>query len=158
MQATTLETAKGDTCGLFRPRRLGHANMFVNDYMKAADYYRDVFGFEEVYRQPDNLASFISNGNTYHDFALVDIKSRYAREGQTAGLNHLAFELASETDLVDGYNKAVEAGVKFLMTADHDVARSLYLKDPDGNEVEIYADVVEDWRSARSGIIIKKKP
>lgn len=142
----------------FKPRRLAHANIFVADHQRASDYYRDVFGFEEVYNQPDNKASFISNGNTYHDFALVDINSRYAKPGQQPGLNHIAFEVESEAALVEGYRAAVAAGVVYRSTEDHDVAHSLYQKDPDGNEVELYADVVRDWRSARHGSFSKKKP
>jgi len=142
----------------FAPRRLAHANMFVSDYVKAYDFYRHVLGFSEAYRQPDNLASFLSNGNTYHDLALTDIRSKYAREGQRPGLNHLAFEVKSEAALVGSYNKAVAAGFDFFWTANHDVAYSIYLRDPDGFEVEFYADVVEDWEEARRGIIIKKKP
>jgi catechol 2,3-dioxygenase len=144
--------------GHFAPRRLAHANLFVGDYQQAATYYRDVFGFEEVYSQPDNKASFISNGNTYHDFALVDINSRYAQPGQLPGLNHLAFEVESEAALVESYRAAIAAGVVYRSTEDHDVAHSLYQKDPDGNEIELYADVVEDWRSERKGVFSKKKP
>ncbi|MBN3727523.1 VOC family protein [Burkholderia sp. Ac-20379] len=142
----------------FKPRRLAHANVFVSDHRRASDYYRDIFGFEEVYNQPDNKASFISNGNTYHDFALVDTGSRYAKPGQQPGLNHVAFEVESEAALVAGYRAAVAAGVVYRSTEDHDVAHSLYQKDPDGNEVEIYADVVQDWRAARHGSFSKKKP
>ncbi|SDC47833.1 VOC family protein [Paraburkholderia lycopersici] len=151
--ATTDQSA-----ALFKTRRLAHSNIFVSDYVKACDFYHDAFGFAEAYRQPDNLASFLSNGNTYHDFALVDVKSKYAKPGQRPGLNHLAFEVESEDVLVAGYKAALAAGVEFLGAADHDVAHSIYLKDPDGNEVEFYADVVEDWEEARKGIIIKKKP
>ena len=144
---------------IFRPRRLGHANLFVSDYVKACEFYTTVLGFEEVYRQPDaNMSSFISNGNTYHDFGLTDIHSRYAKEGQKTGLYHIAFELETEADLVDGYDRAKNAGVNFEFVMDHDVARSVYKNDPDGNMVEIYADVEADWRALRQGIIIKEKP
>jgi catechol 2,3-dioxygenase len=151
-------SAKPIPSRLFAPRRLGHANVFVSDYERIHDFYHDVVGFEEVYRQPDNRASFISNGNTYHDMGLTDVRSKYAKQGQAPGLFHIAFELTSEHDLVEGYRRAVDAGVHFDMTQDHDVAHSLYLTDPDGNGVELYADVVEDWRGARNGIIVKKKP
>ncbi|MGI8525551.1 MAG: VOC family protein [Pseudolabrys sp.] len=142
----------------FSPRRLGHANLFVSDYGRAADFYKKVVGFEEVYRQPDNQASFLSNGNTYHDLALTDIHSKYAKKDQKPGMWHLAFELETEVDMVDGYNRAKADGVPFSFVMDHDVARSLYQNDPDGNLVEIYADVEKDWRSMRQGIIVKEKP
>jgi catechol 2,3-dioxygenase len=146
------------TTPFFRPRRLGHANLFVGDYERASDYYRDIVGIHEVYRQPDNKASFVSNGNTYHDLGLTDIHSKYAPEGQRTGLFHYAFEVETEVDLVEGYRRAVEAGVRFKSTEDHDVAHSLYLYDPDGLMVEVYADVIADWRSFRRGIIVKEKP
>ena len=142
----------------FRPRRLGHANLYIGSYERAAEYYVSVVGFREVYRQPDNMASFVSNGNTYHDLGLTDIRSKYAPKGQKPGLWHLAFELETEVDLVAGYRRAIAAGVKFDLLQDHDVAHSLYQTDPDGLMVEIYADVIKDWRAWRHGIIIKKKP
>lgn len=142
----------------FQPRRLGHANLFVSDYERSADFYKSVVGFEEVYRQPDNKASFLSNGNTYHDLALTSTQSKYATKDQKPGLFHLAFELETEKDLVDGYNRAREAGIDFAFVMDHDVARSVYMNDPDGNMVEIYADVEADWRALRQGIIVKEKP
>jgi catechol 2,3-dioxygenase len=142
----------------FQPRRLGHVNLFVSSYERAADFYQDIVGFEEVYRQPDNRASFVSNGNTYHDLGLTDVTSHYAEKDQKPGLNHIAFELENEVELVKGYRQAVDAGIKFVSAQDHDVAHSLYKLDPDGNAVEVYADVVEDWRTARHGVFEKVKP
>lgn len=144
--------------GFFSPRRLGHANLFVGDYVRASAFYQSVVGFREVYRQPDNMASFVSNGNTYHDLGLTDIRSGYAAKDQKPGLWHFAFELETEVELVGGYRRALAGGVKFAFMQDHDVAHSVYHHDPDGNLVEIYADVMKDWRSNRHGIIIKTKP
>ena len=142
----------------YQPRRLGHANLFVANYGKAYDFYHDVAGFEEVYRQPDVPASFISNGNTYHDFGLTDISSKYAPQGQKPGLFHLAFELETEVDLVAGYRRSLQQGAKIAFCQNHDVAHSVYQHDPDGNMVEVYADVFEDWRTARNGVISGEKP
>lgn len=125
--------------------------------MKAQQFYYKVAGFNEGYRQPDNLASFLSNGNSYHDLTLVDVKSHYNHDHCGPGMNHIAFELENEVDLADGWRRAKAAGVDFRC-ADHDVAHSLYTNDPDGNGVEFYADVVRDQREARKGIIIKQKP
>jgi len=154
MDASTTEK----TQRYFSPRRLGHANLWVSDYERAYDYYRNVIGFEHAYIQPDNQASFVSNGNTYHDYGLIDIHGRYAKPGQNPGLNHFAFELRNELELAEGYRRAKAAGVQFSSLQDHDVAHAAYQLDPDGNQVEVYADVVADWRAARSGVIIKEKP
>lgn len=142
----------------FAPRRLGHANLFVGNYERAFEFYNSVVGFNEVYRQPDNMASFVSNGNTYHDLGLTDRRSRYAKPDQSPDLWHLAFELETEDDLVRGIRAYNEAGLKYSFTADHDAAHSVYFHDPEGNMVEVYADVVRDWWTVRHGIIIKEKP
>jgi catechol 2,3-dioxygenase len=154
----SIASIEGAVGQFWRPRRLGHTNLFVSSYERAEDYYRDVVGFMEAYRQPNNMAAFMSNGNTYHDFGLTDIHSRYCKPGQRPDLWHLAFEVENEVDLVDGYDRAIEAGVAFESTDDHDVAHSLYFTDPDGHLVEIYADVMDDWRAHRKGIINKEKP
>ena len=150
--------ARASTTRYFHPRRLGHANLFVSDYERAYEFYHAVAGFHEVYRQPDNMASFVSNGNTYHDLGLTDIRSHYGVTGQKPGLWHLAFETETEAALVASYETAVAAGVKFAFTMDHDAAHSIYGHDPDGNLCEVYADVVKDWWTVRHGIIIKEKP
>ena len=142
----------------FRPRRLGHANLWVSDYEHAYDYYRNIVGFEHAYIQPDNKASFVSNGNTYHDYGLIDVTSHHAKVGQKPGLNHFAIELRTESEMVEGYREAKKSGVKFDFLFDHDVAHSVYRFDPDGNLLELYADVISDWRAMRSGVIIKEKP
>ncbi len=141
----------------FQPRRLGHTNLFVRDYLATQQFYYNVAGFNEGYRQPDNLASFLGNGNSYHDLTLIDVESHYNHDHCGPGMNHIAFELETEVDLADGYRRAMDAGIEFRC-ADHDVAHSLYTTDPDGNGVEFYADVVKDQRAARKGIIIKEKP
>ena len=143
----------------FRTRRLGHANVWVSDYESQYEFYYRVLGFNKSYIQPDNKGAFVSNGNSHHDFGMIDVKSHYApRPDQKPGLNHLGFELRNEVELVEGYRRALAAGFKFIDTADHDVAHSAYIKDPDGNEIELYADVVPDWRAVRAGTVVKDKP
>lgn len=149
----------------FIPRRIGHANLYVYDYRRSFKFYRDVIGYEQAYIQPEKRAVFLSNGNTYHDLALMEAEPGVLSElGQpgvkrgSAGLNHIAFELENERDLVNGWESAIRAGYHFEATVNHDAAHSVYIKDPDGNYVELYADVVEDWRKVRSGVVTKKKP
>ena len=141
----------------FGPRRLGHANLWVRDVEETNNFYRNVLGLAEVYRRPHIQGIFLSNGNTYHDIAIVDTDGP-AGHGRPPGLNHLAFELENEVDLVAGYEVECERGITFTETASHDVAHSVYLSDPDGNGVEIYADVKSDWRELRSGVITTVEP
>ena len=132
----------------FRARRLGHANLFVTDVEKSLDFYNRVVGIEEVYRKaaPDDLqgpavGGFLSNGNTHHDIAVF-------RHPSAPTLNHLAFELECEADLIEGYRAAADAGTTFRVS-DHDITRSLYTRDPDGNGIEIYSDSTKEWRKIR---------
>ena len=142
---------------MWRPRRLGHANLFVADLDRSMAFYSAVVGFEEVFRRPPIKAGFHGNGNTHHDVGMVEVTSPLSRSAEP-GLNHLAFELENEVDLVDGYRRAVAAGVEFLRTVDHDIMRSVYGSDPDGNAVEIYADSTKEWRTARAGVVTKPTP
>lgn len=147
----------GTAKSFFHARRLGHVNLYVSDVDRSYAFFKDVVGLNESYVQPLNKAAFLGNNNTHHDVAVIDIHGPLGRN-HGVGLNHLAFELETEVDLVTGYEPAVAAGVKFSMTLDHDIAHSLYGPDADGNMVEIYADVIKDWRAARSGVVTKPKP
>jgi len=158
---TTAQAAARDgtvaTATYFQPRRLGHVNLVVQDVDRSMAFYKTVVGLEEAYVQPKNRAGFLSNGNTHHDIGMVE-SSGPLGFGRKPGLNHTAFELETEVDLVRGYEQAVAEQVTFLRSADHDIAHSVYGKDPDGNLYEIYADVIRDWRAARHGVVTKPKP
>jgi catechol 2,3-dioxygenase len=141
-----------------RPRRLGHANLFVGDLEKAIGFYNHVCGLELVRREPEIGAGFLSAGTTHHDVGLMEI-SREQRvglgghvqvangRGHAPGLNHFGWEMESETELVGAYKRAVEAGWSNLRTANHQISHSVYVVDPEGNHNEFYADAIEDWRT-----------
>jgi len=154
---TTLSSNRPAARKYFEPRRLGHVNLVVSDVDRSMEFYKSVAGIAEAYVQPKARAGFLSNGNTHHDIGMVESSGPLGL-GRAPGLNHVAFELETEVDLVDGYNRAIADQVSFARSADHDIAHSVYGKDPDGNLYEIYADVIRDWRSARSGVVTKPKP
>jgi catechol 2,3-dioxygenase len=165
-QGTDKSADKGATNGVnaagpyFRPRRLAHVNLWVEDVERVARFYRDVAGVGEAYRRDVIKAIFLSNGNTYHDFALMDITSSLGKSQGVvkAGIDHFAFELENEVELVNGYDAALAAGKKFAYTMSADVAHSVYGLDPDGNCYEVYADVVASWRTRRRGEVSDIKP
>jgi catechol 2,3-dioxygenase len=141
----------------FRPRRLGHVNLIVDSTEESMRFYNAVIGFEEAYRVVAIKGGFLSNGNTHHDVGMIEASGPAGR-GRKPGLNHLAFELETEVDLVSGYKLALDDGMVFQRTLDHDIAHSAYAADPDGNSCELYADVIRDWRNARTGTVTKPKP
>ncbi|MDA0702238.1 MAG: VOC family protein [Proteobacteria bacterium] len=152
MNARTAATAPP-----FRPRRLGHVNLYVSDLDRSMAYFNAVVGLEEVYRRPPIKGGFLSNGNTHHDIGMVETSSPLCRTGRP-GLNHLAFEMESEADLVAGYRRLPDPAAAFPRTIDHDITRSIYGHDPDGNAVEIYADMHRDWRTRRTGDVTRETP
>lgn len=151
------------TSGIFNPRRLGHVNLWVTDLARSEAFYRDKCGLAVEFREPDLKASFLGTGATPHDLGMIEItkgEDRIGRDGNVqipktvgtaVGLGHLALEMESEAALVDACTRARAQGVAINRTADHQIARSAYLSDPDGNTVEFYSDTVKDWRSVAQG-------
>lgn len=137
---------------IFRPRRLGHVNYWVDDWNAAARWHHDIAGLSEVYRRVDLKGVFLSNGNTYHDSAVFDIDSPQGK-GKRPGLHHMAFELENEVELVEGYKRCADYGFKFDFTLSADVAHCCYGHDPEGNRFEVYTDVLDNWRERRQGNI-----
>lgn len=133
----------------FRPRRLTHANMRFSDAGKSLEFYNMVCGLELVWTKPGTNTSFVTNGSTHHDMAvgqIPDLREQPPRRHRdTPRLNHIAFEMETESELVEGWRRAQQAGIKFRET-DHGPTHSLYLSDPEDNGIEIYADVMKDWR------------
>ena len=139
------------------PRRLGHVNMFVANVEKSIAFYSDVAGIELVRREPGIRGGFHSNGNTHHDIGLIEVtqgavigrdgyKQPSSWRGKRPGLNHLGWEMESESTLVSALHRAEKRGIEVTAYADHLITHSAYLRDPDDNWHEFYADIVEDWR------------
>ena len=135
---------------LFRPRRMGHVNYWVDDWRAAAKWHNDIAGLQEVYRRTDLKGAFLSNGNTYHDSAVFDLDTPQG-QGKKPGLHHLAFELENEVELVRGYERIKDYGFAFDFTLSADIAHCCYGRDPDGNRFEVYTDVLDNWRERRTG-------
>jgi catechol 2,3-dioxygenase len=151
------------TTSVFKPRRLGHANLWVENLKRSEEFYHRTCGLTVEFWEPDLVATFLGTGNTPHDLGMIETtggKARYGRNGllqipegvgATSGLGHLAWELTNEVELVEGYRRAKAEGVPLDMTVDHQVAHSVYLPDPDGNTMEYYCDTVKNWRSVLHG-------
>ena len=141
----------------FRPRRIGHCNIYVGVLDPSMDFYTNVAGLREAYRRPALNAGFLTNGNTHHDIGMVDVVGERGR-GNTPGLNHLAWELETQVDLVEGFKRATADGVEYARTLDHEISHSLYNSDPDGNINEVYADTKMRWYKERFGDVMKPNP
>jgi len=143
----------------FRPRRLGHVNLYVGDLERSIAFYEQVCGIELVRREKAIGGGFHSNGNTHHDIGMIEVSKgvdRIGRDGKiqiaasrgtAPGLNHLGWEMENEVELVAAYRRLQSSGLPIYRTADHLISHSLYIGDPDGNVHEFYADAIPDWRT-----------
>ncbi len=132
---------------------IGHVHLKVADLERALAFYRDVLGFE-VTQLYGNEAAFLSAGGYHHHIGLNTWESAGGSPpGKgTTGLFHLAIVYPSRAELADALRRLVNAGIPLEGASDHGVSEALYLRDPDGNGVELYWDKpAEDWPRDRNG-------
>ena len=138
-------------------RELGHVVLYVTDLEIVAGFYRDVLGFAEIVRQ--NGFAVFSSGRTHHEMLLIEVGGAPRRRGMEPGLYHIGFKVADSTEeLREVYRELVAANVHIVGTADHTVTHSIYVLDPDGNELELYADVSDVWKKNPQAILAPPKP
>ena len=134
---------------------MGHVHLRVADLDRALAFYHGVLGFEVTQRLGDH-AAFLSAGGYHHHIGLNTWESRGGPPPArgTTGLYHLAILYPDRASLADALARLVRAGVALEGAADHGVSEALYLRDPDGNGVELYRDRPEaDWPRDASGAL-----
>ncbi|HTL84436.1 MAG TPA: VOC family protein [Acidimicrobiia bacterium] len=120
-------------------RRLNHAVLYVRDGRRAADFYKEAFGFEVVADYGDGQAVFLRAAGTenHHDLGLFSIGAQAPPpQPGRVGLYHLAWQVDTIHDLADMRSRLQAMGA-LVGESDHGVTKSLYGKDPDGNEFEV---------------------
>ncbi len=128
-------------------KELGHVVLYVTNLERVANFYRDTLGFTEIQRMVG--AAVFSSGRTHHEMLLLEVGGEPISHKQLQpGLYHIGFKVADSTDeLKQVYKELKEKGVTIIGTADHTVTHSIYILDPDGNELELYADVSDAWKT-----------
>lgn len=128
--------------------RLNHAVLFVRDADAAAEFYAKAFGFEELTRPPGMRAVFMRSpaGGNHHDLGLFEVGAQAPRPSRgSVGLYHLAWEIDTIEGLAEMARSLGELGA-LTGASDHGVSKSLYGRDPDGNEFEVmWAVPTEAW-------------
>jgi catechol 2,3-dioxygenase len=121
--------------------RIGHVHLKVADVDRALAFYCGVLGFELTQRIGPQ-AAFISSGGYHHHIGLNTWESRGGPPPPqgTTGLYHLAILYPTRAELADALRRLVEAKIPLDGASDHGVSEALYLRDPDGNGVELYWD------------------
>ena len=135
--------------------RIGHVHLKVADIERALRFYRDVLGLE-VTQRFGNSAAFLSAGGYHHHIALNTWESLGGQPPArgTTGLYHLALLYPNRATLGDALRRLRAAGIPLDGAADHGVSEALYLRDPDGNGVELYHDRPrEEWPREADGTL-----
>ena len=121
--------------------RIGHVHLKVADLERAIGFYRDALGFELTQRF-GSQAAFLSAGGYHHHIGLNTWESAGGSPPPpgTTGLYHVAILYPTRVLLADALRRLLAAGIELDGAADHGVSEALYLRDPDGNGVELYWD------------------
>ena len=140
---------------------VGHVHLKVADLDRAIAFYRDILGFDLTLRY-GTQAAFLGAGGYHHHIGLNTWESKGGTPpgpGHT-GLYHAAFLYPDRASLGAVLKRVVEAGIALDGAADHGGSEAIYLRDPDGNGVELYRDRPQaDWpRDAQGDITMFNRP
>jgi catechol 2,3-dioxygenase len=145
-------------------KELGHVVLYVRDLDRSRRFYRDVLGWNEITDNvPLNLpAAAFTSGRTHHELLLIEVgaNAQPLPAGRRVGMYHFGLKIGeSDEELRYAVAELREAGVPITGASDHTVTHSLYITDPDGNEIELYIDVQpERWRDDPSAVLAPIKP
>ena len=125
-------------------QRINHAVLFVRDADQTAEFYATTLGLEVVDRRPGAVFMRAAGTTNHHDLGLFSVGPDAApAERGRVGLYHLAWEVPSIHDITTARDLLQRIGA-YTGESDHGVSKSVYAKDPDGNEFEIMWSVPPD--------------
>jgi len=137
-------------------KELGHVVLYVRDLERSRKFYGETLGWTEVARMGNQGAVF-SSGRTHHELLLLEVgpDATPIPEGRRVGMYHFGLKVGETDEELRGALEHLRAaGVTVNGSADHTVTHSLYIEDPDGNEIELYIDVQpEVWREDPQAIV-----
>ena len=142
---------------------LGHLVLYVSDVERSAAFYGDLLGWKSVFpATPGVPVAAFSSGRTHHELLLIEVGEGAASlpRGRHLGLYHFGLKVGeSDDELREVRDRLMEAGVTIVGASDHTVTHSLYVLDPDGNEVELYVDMPGvDWRNDPALVLAPIRP
>ena len=140
---------------------LGHVVFYVKNLQQSLSFYRDLLGFKEIGRVFDGAAAALTSGRTHHELLLIQVGDAPGPpSGRRRGLYHIGIKVGDSLDELRVVKQELErAGIPIDGISDHTVSQSLYMRDPDGNEVELYVDADESvWKNNPAAVLTPIKP
>jgi len=142
-------------------KELGHIVLYVHDLERSRRFYRDVLGWREV-TELGGFGAMFSSGRTHHELLLIEVGPNAAPipPGRRVGMYHFGLKIGTtDEELREALATLQANGAQVVGATDHNVTHSLYIVDPDGNEIELYIDVQpEVWRDDPSAIAAPPRP
>jgi catechol 2,3-dioxygenase len=132
---------------------IGHVHLKVSDLNRAIAFYGGVLGFDVMQRYGDE-AAFLSAGGYHHHIGLNTWESKGGSPPDfgTTGLYHFAIRYPTRRALANALRRLIDAGISIEGASDHGVSEALYLRDPDGNGIELSWDRPHaDWPLSEDG-------
>jgi len=140
---------------------LGHVVYYVRNLEASISFYRDAIGLTLVGKIFNGRASLLTGGRTHHELLLIGIgDAEGPLTGKRIGLYHVGWKIGeSLEDLNHARMRILQQGYTLDGQSDHTVSQSIYLRDPDDNEVELFVDnPAFDWKSDASWMEAPVKP
>ena len=129
---------------MIQARKLGHIVLKVRDAQKSKEFYTRALGLKVAHEDLQRGTVFLSFGAEHHELALFQLATGEAPGEKQPGMHHMAWQLGSFQELQAAYRELRQMGFAVESTVEHNVTRSVYFPDPDGNRVELYCDMVEN--------------
>ena len=140
---------------------LGHVVYYVRNLEASLRFYHEAVGLEVSGKIFNDRAALLTGGRTHHELLLIEVgEATGPLAGKRIGLYHVGWKIgASLDDLKQARDRIRERGYAIEGLSDHTVSQSIYLRDPDGNEVELFVDnPAFDWNSDSSWMEAPVKP
>lgn len=140
---------------------LGHVVYYVRSLQAALRFYREAVGLECSGTLFNGRAALLTGGRTHHELLLIEVGDAQGPvTGKRIGLYHVGWKIGDSLgELKRARDRILGLGYSIDGQSDHTVSQSLYLRDPDGNEVELFVDnPAFDWRSDSSWMTVPVRP
>lgn len=140
---------------------LGHVVFYVRDLDRSVHFYTEAVGLRVEGFIFNHRAAILTSGKAHHELLLIQVGAQKGPlTGARIGLYHVGWKVGDDLEaLRTAYQRVVAAGYIIDGMSDHTISQSLYLHDPDGNEIELFVDnPAIDWRTDKSWMETPVKP